>query len=116
MNTDQIILRETDNLPLINKDDVLTNADLDGNFIKIYNDLLSLCSAEDSTLIYDVDKSYIIGEYATYDGKLWLSTEASTGVTPSIDSAEWIDAFPTILAHQKNKDSILDEGDNKCRT
>lgn len=110
MNTDQIILRETDNLPLINKDDVLTNADLDGNFIKIYNDLLSLCSAEDSTLIYDVDKSYDIGEYATYDGKLWLCTEDCTGVTPGSDITEWTDAFPTILAHQKNKDFILDEG------
>ena len=110
MNTDQIILRETDNLPLINKDDVLTNADLDGNFIKIYNDLLSLCSAEDSTLIYDDVKSYIIGEYATYDGKLWLCTEDCTGVTPGSDITEWTDAFPTILAHEKNKDTILDEG------
>lgn len=110
MNSDQLILRETDNLPLINKDDTLTNADLDGNFIKIYNDLLSLCSAEDSTLIYDDVKSYLIGEYATYNGKLWLCAEDCTGVTPSNLGTEWIDAFPTILAHQKNKDTILDEG------
>lgn len=110
MNSENIILRGTDNPPLTNKDDVLTIEEIDGNFINIYNDLLSLCSAEDSTLIYDVDRSYDIGEYATYDGKLWLSTEVSTGVTPSNLGTEWIDAFPTILAHQKNKDTILDEG------
>jgi len=37
MNTDNLILRETDNLPLINKDDTLTNAEIDGNFICSYN-------------------------------------------------------------------------------
>jgi hypothetical protein len=38
MNSDQLILRETDNLPLINKDDVLTNADLDGNLTEAEQD------------------------------------------------------------------------------
>lgn len=110
MNSENIILRGTDNPPLVNKDDVLTIAEIDGNFISIYNDLLSLCSAEDSTLIYDIDRSYNIGEYATYDNKLWLSTEVSTGVTPSNLGTEWVDAFPTILAHEKNKDTYLDYG------
>ena len=110
MNSDNLILRETDNLPLINKDDTLTNAEIDSNFINIYNDFISLSQANDPTLIYDVDRTYSVDEFATYDGRLWLATEISTGVTPIEGSAEWNDVFPTILAHEKNKDTILDEG------
>lgn len=110
MNTDNLILRETDNLPLINKDDTLTSADLDGNFIKIYNDFLALSTANDPTLVFDIDRSYAIGEYATYNGKMWVSTIEVTGVTPDIDSLEWLDIFPTVLAHEKNKDTYLDYG------
>ena len=110
MNTDNLILRETDNLPLINKDDTLTNAEIDGNFINIYNDFISLSQANDPTLTYDVDKTYLVDEFATYDGRLWIATEVSTGVTPIDESPEWNDVFPTILAHEKNKDTILDEG------
>jgi hypothetical protein len=110
MNTDNLILRETDNAPLINKEDTLESADLDGNFINIYNDFLDLSIASDPTLIYDVEKSYAIGEYTTYDGRMWLAIEVSTASTPSTSSIDWIDVFPTILAHEKNKDTILDEG------
>ena len=110
MNTDNLILRETDNLPLINKDDTLTNAEIDGNFINIYNDFISLSQANDPTLIYDVERSYLVDEFATYNGRLWIATDVSTGVTPIDGSAEWNDVFPTVLAHEKNKDTILDEG------
>ena len=34
MNTDNLILRETDNLPLINKEDTLLSSEIDGIFIK----------------------------------------------------------------------------------
>lgn len=110
MNTDNIILRGTDNPPLINKDDLLNIAEIDGNFISIYNDFISLSNAEDSTLTFDVDRTYLVGEYSTYDGRMWVATEISTGVTPIEGSADWNDIFPTILAHEKNKDTILDEG------
>jgi hypothetical protein len=110
MNTDNLILRETDNLPLINKDDTLTNAEIDGNFINIYNDFISLSQANDPTLIYDVERSYLVDEFATYDGRLWIATDVSTGVTPIDGSAEWNDVFPTVLAHEKNKDTYLDFG------
>jgi len=110
MNTDNLILRETDNLPLINKDNTLTNAEIDGNFINIYNDFLSLSQANDPTLMYDVDRSYLVDEFATYDGRLWIATDVSTGVTPIDGSAEWNDVFPTVLAHEKNKDTYLDYG------
>jgi hypothetical protein len=110
MNSDNIILRGTDNEPLVNKDDVLTIEEIDGNFISIYNDFISLSNAEDSTLTFDVDRTYLVGEYTTYDGRMWVATEISTGVTPIEGSADWNDIFPTILAHEKNKDTILDEG------
>jgi hypothetical protein len=110
MNSDSLILRETDNLPLINKEDTLTSAEFDTNIIKIYDDFVAINSVEDSTLTFDVDRSYLVGEYCTYGGRLWRATEVSTGVTPVIGGLDWIDAFPTILAHQKNKDTILDEG------
>lgn len=110
MNTDNIILRGTDNPPLINKDDVLSIEEIDSNFIKIYNDFISLSQSNDLTLEYDVDRSYLVGEYATYDGRMWVATEISTGVTPIDGSTEWNDVFPTVLAHEKNKDTILDEG------
>jgi len=110
MNSDSLILRETDNLPLINKEDTLTSAEFDTNIIKIYDDFVAINSVEDSTLTFDVDRSYLVGQYCTYGGRLWRATEVSTGVTPVIGGLDWIDAFPTILAHQKNKDTILDEG------
>jgi hypothetical protein len=110
MNSDNIILRGTDNPPLINKDDLLSIAEIDGNFISIYNDFVALSNAEDTTLTFDVDRTYLVGEYSTYDGRMWVATEISTGVTPIEGSADWNDIFPTILAHEKNKDTILDEG------
>jgi len=110
MNSDSIILRGTDNLPLTNKEDVLTITEIDSNFIAIYNDFVALSNAEDSTLTFDVDRTYLVGEYATYDGRMWVATEISTGVTPVEGSADWNDIFPTVLAHEKNKDTILDEG------
>jgi hypothetical protein len=110
MNSDNIILRGTENPPLVNKDDVLTIEEIDSNFIAIYNDFISLSNAEDSTLTFDVDRTYLVGEYSTYDGRMWVATEISTGVTPIEGSADWNDIFPTILAHEKNKDTILDEG------
>lgn len=110
MNTDSLILRQTDNAPLINKDDTLTSEEFDANVIKIYDDFLALSNANDSTLAFDVDRSYLIGEYSTYGGRMWIATNDSTGSTPTIDSYDWQDIFPTVLAHEKNKDTILDEG------
>jgi hypothetical protein len=110
MNSDNLILRQTDNLPLINKEDTLTSAEFDQNIIKIYNDLLANNYVSDTTLTFNSGTSYVTGEYATYNGRLWVATTESTGVAPTIDSIEWNDIFPSVLAHEKNKDTILDEG------
>jgi hypothetical protein len=110
MNSDNLILRQTENAPLINKNDVITSAEFDQNVIKIYNDLLANNYVSDPTLTFNSSTSYVTGEYATYNGRLWVATTESTGVAPTIDSIEWNDIFPSVLAHEKNKDTILDEG------
>jgi len=110
MNSDNLILRQTENSPLINKNDVITSAEFDQNIIKIYNDLLANNYVSDTTLTFNSGTSYLTGEYATYNGRLWVATTESTGVAPTIDSFEWNDIFPSVLAHEKNKDTILDEG------
>jgi len=112
MNSENIILRETDNLPLVNKNDLLENADFDNNFINIYNDFVSL-QATDFVDAYDPapDAVYTIGQYRIHDGKLWESVDSSfTGVTPGTNTDYWIDVFPTVLAHLKNSDLKLAEG------
>jgi hypothetical protein len=110
MNSENIILRETDNLPLINKNDYLDNADFDNNFINIYNDFLSLCST-DYVDTFDNSKTYTIGEYVVYNGKMWTSIyDGFVNITPGTNEIYWQDTFPTFLAHVKNGDTKLGEG------
>ena len=115
MNSDNIILRETDHDPLVNKGDFITSEEFDSNFIAIYDDLVSLCQtlgvdAYDSGTTYD-DTS---NPFATYGDRLyqWINTSSGSNVTPGTEAAEgyWLEAFPTILAHKKNSDTILAEG------
>lgn len=110
MNSDSLVLRETSNPPLTNKNDFITNADFDGNFIKIYNDLsalLNTTSVED----YDISTTYNLGDYAVSGSKLYQSISASpfSNITPP-DATRWLEVFPTILAHIKNADTKLAEG------
>ena len=62
MNSDSLVLRETTNPPLTNKNDFITNADFDGNFIKIYNDLVALLNTT-SVEDYDISTTYNLGDY-----------------------------------------------------
>lgn len=113
MNSDNLILRQTDYPPLVNKDDFLDNADFDSNMINIYDDLVALCLTN-GVIAYDVSTEYddAVINYATYDGRLWKFVNAvpSVNVTPGTNEAYWIEVFPTELAHRKNSDTILDEG------
>lgn len=113
MNVDNLILRQTDYPPLVNKDDFLDNADFDSNMINIYDDLVALCLTN-GVIAYDISTEYddAVINYATYDGRLWKFVNAvpSVNVTPGTNEAYWIEVFPTELAHRKNSDTILDEG------
>jgi hypothetical protein len=113
MNTDNLILRQTDYPPLVNKDDFLDNADFDSNMINIYDDLVALCLTN-GVIAYDISTEYDdeVINYATHDGRLWKFVNAvpASNVTPGTNELYWIEVFPTELAHRKNSDTILDEG------
>lgn len=113
MNSDNLILRQTDYPPLVNKDDFLDNADFDSNMINIYDDLLSLCLTN-GVIAYDISTEYddAVINYATYSGKLWKFVNAvpASNVTPGTNELYWLEVFPTEMAHRKNSDTILDEG------
>ena len=113
MNSDNLILRQTDYPPLVNKDDFLDNADFDSNMINIYDDLLALCLTN-GVIAYDISTEYddAVVNYATYSGKLWKFVNAvpASNVTPGTNELYWLEVFPTEMAHRKNSDTILDEG------
>jgi hypothetical protein len=111
MNSDNLILRETNFSPLTNKNDFITNEDFDNNLINIYSDFVELCNTNYITA-YSGATTYSIGDFAVYDGKLWesVSDDDFANVTPGTDDLYWIDRFPTLLAHIKNSDTILAEG------
>jgi hypothetical protein len=113
MNVDNLILRQTDYPPLVNKDDILDIADFDSNMINIYDDLVALCLTN-GVIAYDISTEYDdeVINYATHDGRLWKFVNAvpSVNVTPGTNELYWIEVFPTELAHRKNSDTILDEG------
>lgn len=110
MNSENLILRETDNLPLINKNDFIENADFDSNFINIFNDFLALCDTN-SVDAYSSVTTYTLGNYVVYNNKLWESVyvDAFANVTPGTDTDYWVDRFPTILGHIQNSDTMLAE-------
>lgn len=110
--TDDLILRESTYSPLTTKGLELANADFDDNIINIRKDFESL-SYTDGVDAYNAGTTYddTIEKYATYSGKTWQWINASpgSGVTPA-DGVYWQEVFPSIMAHQKNRDTILDEG------
>lgn len=113
MNSENLILRETEYAPLVNKDDFLDNTDFDSNMINIYEDFVALC-VTNGVIAYSEGTEYddSIVNYATYDSKLWKFVNAvpASNVTPGTNESYWIEVFPTELAHRKNSDTILDEG------
>ena len=95
-----IILRETEHSPLVNKEDFLTAEDFDNNNINIYEDFVSLL-ATNYVDAYNNATEYNNGDFVVYNNVLYISVfpTAFTDVTPSTDEDYWVDAFPTILAH-----------------
>jgi hypothetical protein len=112
MNSENIILRNATHSPLTTKGDFLTISDFDNNIINIYEDLNSLASSSE---IADFNASVIYDEtlekYVTYNGRtfMYINASATMGNLPT-DTNYWIEIFPTLLSHQKNRDTILDEG------
>lgn len=113
MNSENIILRETNYPPLTNKNDYLDSADFDANFINVYEDLKDLFSANgvdeyNNAVTYDDT----VIQYASLDGKLyqWVNPTPGINVTPGTNELYWLEISPSVLAHRKNSDTILAEG------
>ena len=112
MNSENIILRNAIHSPLTTKGDFLSIVDFDDNNINIYEDFNSLASSGE---ISDFDVSVVyddtLEKYVTYNGRsyMYINASATMGNLPT-DASYWIEIFPTYLAHQKNRDTILDEG------
>lgn len=112
MNSESLILRSEVHSPLTTKGTYLTSSDFDNNNINIYEDFNQLATSNDiadfnASVVYD----NTLEKFATYNGRtyLYVNASATMGNLPT-DTNYWIEIFPTYLAHQKNRDTILDEG------
>lgn len=112
MNTDNLILRTATHAPLTTKGTYLVTADFDDNNINIYDDFVSLATSSEIA-DYNASTTYddTLEKYCTYNGRTYQYVNAShtMGNLPT-DTDFFVEIFPTELAHQKNRDTILDEG------
>jgi hypothetical protein len=112
MNSENLILRTATHAPLTTKGTYLDIADFDGNNINIYEDFVNLATSSE-IVDYNVGTTYdsVLEKYCTYNGRTYqyINASATMGNLPT-DTDYFIEIFPTELAHQKNRDTILDEG------
>lgn len=112
MNSENLILRTATHAPLTTKGTYLDIADFDGNNINIYEDFVNLATSPEIAN-YNVGTTYdsVLEKYCTYNGRTYqyINGSATMGNLPT-NTNYFIEIFPTELAHQKNRDTILDEG------
>lgn len=112
MNSENLILRTATHAPLTTKGTYLDIADFDGNNINIYEDFVNLATSSEIA-DYNVGTTYdsVLEKYCTYNGRTYqyINASATMGNLPT-DTDYFVEIFPTELAHQKNRDTILDEG------
>jgi hypothetical protein len=73
---DDLVLRDTANPPLIDKQAELTYAEWDGNLVKIYNVVQDIVSGNSVTVynpltVYDSASADVYLKYSGYDGRIW---------------------------------------------
>lgn len=100
MAKEDIKLRTTVSAPLTTKGSALTWAELDANWIEIYNAFVSLSQssyvdAYDAAVEYD-DTTL---NYVSYDSQIWkmINVIPQTAVTPGTDPATWSKVYATDL-------------------
>lgn len=108
MALNDLILRSESHPPLTTKGSELTYAELDGNFIELY-DYLSSMNSDSGIAPYDNTATYTGTDYVSYDGNIYqhISPTSTTGVLPDTNPAIWQLTSIGALAHQQNKDSYL---------
>lgn len=112
MNSENLILRTETHSPLTTKGTYLDIADFDNNNINIFEDFVTLATSSDIA-DYNASTTYddTLEKFCTYNGRTYKYVNASPtfGNLPT-DTDYFLEIFPTDLAHQKNRDTILDEG------
>ena len=106
-----MILRIAAYPPLTTKGSELTWEELDGNLIKIYQDIAAKVKAG-TIPDFDSAKTYNLGDAANYNDVTWLYLNATpeAGIDPGSDPAYWGEIDPTFFIHEQNKDTYLDKG------
>lgn len=105
---DALILRDTTQAPFTNKNDTLTYAELDSNFVTIGLYLDEMEAAIDVTA-YSGATVYDQNDTVLYSGKFWVYLPAMSGtaVAPGTNPAVWELTTIGALLHKKNQDSQL---------
>lgn len=113
MESENILLRSTTGSGLTAKGSALTHAELDANFIKVYQDFTELSQSENVSA-YSALTTYdnTTVKYAVYGGVLWkwIFASSGSGVTPGTNILKWKRVFASDMSHEKNKDTALDLG------
>lgn len=108
MALNDLILRSESHSPLTTKGSELTYAELDGNFINLYDYLIAM-NSDSGIAPYDNTATYTGTEYVSYNGNIYvhISATSTTGVLPDTDPTKWQLTSIGALAHQQNTDMYL---------
>lgn len=102
MAKEDLKLRVTSNAPLTTKGSALTWAELDANWINIYNAFVAL-SQSSYVAAYDnaVEYDDTINNYVTYSSQIWkfINSTPATNVTPT-EGATWTKVYATDLVNR----------------
>lgn len=111
MAINDIVLRTTSNPPLTTKGSELTLAELDNNFIQIYQYITAM-NAGGAVPAFNMATTYTGAKYVTYGGKIYqhISATPTTGVIPGTNPAKWAEITLGPLVHVPNTDTKLAEG------
>lgn len=110
MALNNIVLRSTPNPPLVTQFAELTYAQVDNNWIEIYNYLTAMNNGS-SLNPWSIATTYSGTTYVSYAGNIYkLIAPSSTGEVPVSFPAVWELTSIGALAHIQNTDTKLDDG------
>jgi len=102
MAKEDILLRATSNPPLTTKGSALSWAELDANWIEIYNAFVAL-SQSSYVAAYDnaVEYDDTVNNYVSYSSQIWkfINSTPATNVTP-VEGATWTKVYATDLVNR----------------
>jgi len=109
MAKEDILLRSVINPPLATKGSIETLAELDGNFVEIYNALVALSNSP-NVPIYNNAITYSLGEYVSYNNQLYrfISGTPEVNITPGTPAAAliWLAVYATDLVTPPQNDLV----------